>query len=83
VPFPVTLDNTVMKTPQARAGDIRRARHIGDFRQWKEHNAYRRALDRLLRDLQAEARGKLPPKPSPCPASVRRRGHASPTYHDQ
>jgi hypothetical protein len=26
--------------------------HIGDFTRWKEHDAYMKALDRLLRDLR-------------------------------
>jgi hypothetical protein len=29
-------------------------RHIGDFTRWKEHDAYSKALERLLRDLQVE-----------------------------
>ncbi len=29
-------------------------RHIGDFTQWKEHDAYQRAFARLLRDLKTE-----------------------------
>jgi hypothetical protein len=29
-------------------------RHIGDFTRWKEHDAYTKALDRLLRDLWVE-----------------------------
>ena len=32
----------------------KRTRHIGDFTRWKEHDAYQKALDRLLRDLQVE-----------------------------
>jgi hypothetical protein len=35
------------------AADIRRSRHIGDFSRWKEHDAYQRAFERLLRDLRA------------------------------
>ena len=38
--------------------DIRRQRHIGDFTQWKEHDAYQQAFTRLLRDLKVE--GKQP-----------------------
>ena len=30
-------------------------RHIGDFARWKEHDAYGKALERLLRDLKVEA----------------------------
>jgi hypothetical protein len=29
-------------------------RYIGDFTRWKEHDAYSKALDRLLRDLRVE-----------------------------
>jgi hypothetical protein len=53
--FPVRLDDTVMHTPQARAADIRRMRHIGDFTRWKNHDIYQQAFTRLLRDLKAEA----------------------------
>ena len=51
--FPIRLDDTVMHTPQAWAADIRRMRHIGDFRQWKDHDEYQKAFTRLLRDLQS------------------------------
>jgi hypothetical protein len=30
-------------------------RHIGDFTRWQEHDAYSKALERLLRDLKVEA----------------------------
>lgn len=52
--FPIRLDDAVMATTQAWAADIRRTRHIGDFRQWKNHDDYLKALERLLRDLKAE-----------------------------
>ena len=29
-------------------------RGLGDFTRWKEHDAYQKALDRLLRDLRVE-----------------------------
>jgi hypothetical protein len=29
--------------------------HVGDFTSWKDHDSYRQAFDRLLRDLKAEA----------------------------
>ena len=44
-----------METNQAWAADIRRTRHIGDFTDRKDHDSYKKAFDRLLRDLQAEA----------------------------
>jgi hypothetical protein len=49
--FPLRLDNAVMKTAQAWAAEIRRTRHIGDFSDWQDEQSYRRALDRLYRDL--------------------------------
>ncbi|MGD0693981.1 MAG: toll/interleukin-1 receptor domain-containing protein [Terriglobia bacterium] len=52
--FPIRLDDAVMDTQQAWAASLRRTRHIGDFRNWKDHDAYREAYDRLLRDLKAE-----------------------------
>jgi len=35
--FPIRLDDAVMETDEAWAAEIRRTRHIGDFRKWKEH----------------------------------------------
>jgi hypothetical protein len=52
--FPIRLDESVMDTGEAWAAKIRRTRHIGDFCQWKDHDAYQGAFDRLLRDLKAE-----------------------------
>jgi uncharacterized protein YjbI with pentapeptide repeats len=52
--FPIRLDSAVMDTDQAWAADIRRTRHIGDFTHWKDHDAYQKAFERLLRDLKAE-----------------------------
>jgi hypothetical protein len=52
--FPIRLDSAVMKTDQAWAADIRRTRYIGDFTHWKDHDAYQKAFERLLRDLKAE-----------------------------
>ena len=52
--FPVRLDDAVIDTTKAWAADVRRRWHIGDFTQWKHHDAYQKALERLLRDLKAE-----------------------------
>ena len=52
--FPVRLDNTVMDSTTAWATHIKRTRHIGDFTNWKDHDAYQKAFARLLRDLKAE-----------------------------
>jgi TIR domain/Pentapeptide repeats (8 copies) len=52
--FPIRLDDAVMDTTKAWAADVRRRWHIGDFIQWKHHDAYQQAFERLLRDLKAE-----------------------------
>ncbi len=53
--FPVRLDDVIWETDQAWAADIRRTRQIGDFANWKDHDAYQKAFERLLRDLKAES----------------------------
>jgi hypothetical protein len=53
--FPIRIDEAVMGAPQPWAAEVRRTRHIGDFRAWQHHPGYRTAFDRLLRDLQASA----------------------------
>jgi uncharacterized protein YjbI with pentapeptide repeats len=53
--FPVRLDDAVLTTKEAWAGHLRRTRHIGDFRTWKDHDVYQHTLERLLRDLRVEA----------------------------
>ena len=49
--FPIRVDEAVVETSQPWAGKVRQ-RHIGDFSQWKSHDDYQRAFDRLLRDLK-------------------------------
>ena len=51
--FPIRPDPSVMESKTGWAADIKRSRHIGDFSCWKEHDAYRRVFERLLKDLQA------------------------------
>jgi hypothetical protein len=52
--LPIRLDDTVMEIKSGWPADIRRARNIGDFRQWEMAAAYEKALARLLRDLKRE-----------------------------
>jgi len=52
--FPIRLDDTVMEIEVGWPALIRNTRHIGDFRNWKDHDAYQQAFGRLLRDLKAE-----------------------------
>jgi TIR domain len=49
--FPVRLDNKVMETNRAWAAKLRRQRHIGDFTNWTNPQAYQQAFERLLHDL--------------------------------
>lgn len=57
--YPLRLDDTVLTTSQGWAVTLREARHIGDFRQWKEYEQYQTAFQRLLRDLTAENKSLL------------------------
>ncbi|HEV7486414.1 MAG TPA: toll/interleukin-1 receptor domain-containing protein [Thermoanaerobaculia bacterium] len=50
--FPIAIDEEGFTSNQPWAADIRRKRHIGDFRQWKSHDDYTAAFDRLVRDLK-------------------------------
>ena len=52
--FPVRLDDAVMATAEPWAAKLWDSRNIGDFRRWEEHDAYRTALEQLLRDLRVE-----------------------------
>jgi hypothetical protein len=52
--FPIRLDDAVMDTKKAWAAKLRRSRHIGDFTNWKDHDSYQIAFDRVLKDLKAE-----------------------------
>jgi uncharacterized protein YjbI with pentapeptide repeats len=52
--FPVRLDDAVMDCTTGWAGNVKRQRHIGDFTRWKDHDAYKAAFDRLLRDLKTK-----------------------------
>lgn len=54
--FPIRLDAAVMKVESGWPALVRNTRNIGDFRQWKNHDSYQKAFDRLLRDLKAEDR---------------------------
>ena len=54
--FPIRLDDTVMRTKQAWASEIKRTRHIGDFTNWKDYDSYQIAFNKLLRDLKAEGK---------------------------
>src|SRR5689334_4546769 len=50
--FPRRWDDVVLHTPEACARKLRDQRNIGDFTRWKEHVAYQKGLQRLLRVLK-------------------------------
>ena len=55
--FPIAIDDEGFTSKQPWAADIRRKRHIGDFRNWKDQDAFKAAFERLLRDLKAGETG--------------------------
>jgi hypothetical protein len=50
--FPIAIDEEGFTSKQPWAKAIRLQRHIGDFRNWKSHDDYTAAFDRLVRDLK-------------------------------
>ena len=50
--FPIAIDEEGFRSDEPWAADIRRKRHIGDFRKWKSHDDYTTAFERLVRDLK-------------------------------
>jgi hypothetical protein len=47
----------VLNTSEAWARGLRIQRNIGDFCRWKDHDAYQKALERVLRDLKVAQAG--------------------------
>ena len=54
--FPIRIDDAVMEIKTGWPALLRNTRNIGDFTDWKDHDSYRKAFDRLLRDLKAEVK---------------------------
>ena len=50
--FPIRVDDAVLNTTEAWARGLRIQRNIGDFCLWKDHDAYQKVLERVLRDLK-------------------------------
>jgi hypothetical protein len=50
--FPIAIDEEGFTSKQPWAANIRRKRHVGDFRKWRSHDDYTTAFDRLVRDLK-------------------------------
>lgn len=53
--FPIRIDDTIFEVSEGWATYIRNARHIGDFRQWRDSRTYSKSFLRLLRDLGGQA----------------------------
>ncbi|MBZ5639190.1 MAG: toll/interleukin-1 receptor domain-containing protein [Acidobacteriia bacterium] len=53
--FPIRLDDAVFDCPYDWATGLRHERHIGDFKNWKNHDSYKQAFDRVVRDLKKPA----------------------------
>src|SRR3954471_20768272 len=58
--FPIRLDDVVMQTPKPWTRLLRGQRHVGDFTRWKDHDAYRKSFERLVRDLTVQQTPKAP-----------------------
>lgn len=56
--FPIRLDDTVIESNTGWPSHVKNTRHIGDFRNWQNHDAYQKSLARLLRDLGASETSK-------------------------
>jgi hypothetical protein len=50
--FPIRIDDAEMDTEEAWAARVRNSRHIGNFTRWSDQDVYKRAFERLLRDLR-------------------------------
>jgi uncharacterized protein YjbI with pentapeptide repeats len=48
--FPIRVDDTILESNEPWAAKLR-ARHIGDFTDWKNHDIYKKNFARALRDL--------------------------------
>jgi uncharacterized protein YjbI with pentapeptide repeats len=53
--FPIRIDDTMMGIKAGWLALLKNTRNVGDFTTWKEHDSYRKAFDRLLRDLKTGA----------------------------
>jgi hypothetical protein len=52
--FPIRIDDAVMEIKSGWPALLKNTRNVGDFTDWKNHDSYQKAFDRLLRDLKAE-----------------------------
>ena len=69
--LPIRLDDSVTRIKAGWPAAVRRSRHIGDFRQWRDDDAYHKSFDRLLKDLKDELKSTVA-APSHRPARTRK-----------
>ena len=50
--LPIRVDTAALESDQAWAEYINKTRNISDFSNWKDHDAYHQALDKLLDDIK-------------------------------
>ena len=55
--FPIRLDDAILKLNIGWPLALRKERHIGDFRNWIDHDTFTKHFSRLPRDLKAQAGG--------------------------
>jgi len=53
--FPISLDESVFNTNESWAAKIKRERHIGNFKNWNDEEAYSKNLDKLIIDLSPQS----------------------------
>jgi uncharacterized protein YjbI with pentapeptide repeats len=52
--FPIRVDDAAAGMESGWAQEFANTRHIADFRQWQQQDAYQEAFGRLLRDLETD-----------------------------
>ncbi len=50
--FPIRIDDAPFDRTTGWVGDIKRSRHIGDFRNWRDPDNYTDSFNKLLKDLK-------------------------------
>jgi uncharacterized protein YjbI with pentapeptide repeats len=52
--FPLRVDDAIFKKSNGLVARIKRTRHIGDFRRWRNEQKYQEAFSQVLRDLKTQ-----------------------------
>lgn len=56
--FPIRIDDAVMESKAGWPALLKNTRNVGDFTRWKDHDAYQKALGKLIHDLKAKDSGR-------------------------